>query len=565
MKAQHLAALLLAMLISSPSAFAAPSRVADFALLDNHGVFHQLSRYLHKEALVLMAYSPNCADMDSMLQQFELLQSRWQTQNISFLLIDSSGMGRAELNKITAKIAILNDETQLVSESLDINHAGEVLVFKPSRKALLYKGPLQEKEQGQEQLQQILTDSITDAVKDTVRIDSRGCDIDFPVRDNHRTNTPDYATEVAPIIIENCAECHRQEGVGPFAIDSHIMLLGWSPMIREVLLNKRMPPTQIDPFIGHSPDARYLTTQELQTLVHWIDAGGPRGTEVEDPLEQLVFDNRRQWQLGEPDYIVTPPANDVPSTGVLDYKYVNIELGFEQDRWLRAAQYLAGDESVLHHLMTYVTAPEENFYSGEDHNSVITRRFLAGYAPGKISAVVYPEDTGVFIPAGYQLSMQFHYVTNGRSTIDQSQLGLYFHDQPPAHEYLTHVLSPRFHIPAESADHEVSQEYSFDTDVVITGLRAHMHFRGKRMKFSVQQNDGNWHDLLSIPAYNYGWQPHYQLEQSAFLKAGTKVRVSGAFDNSESNPSNPDPRKEIDFGLESWNEMFTGYFSFYRP
>ena len=82
------------------------------------------------------------------------------------------------------------------------------------------------------------------------------------------------------------------------------------------------------------------------------------------------------------------------------------------------------------------------------------------------------------------------------------------------------------------------------------------------MKFSIEETDGIIKDIFSIPAYNYGWQPHYKLNEPLILEAGTKVHVRGALDNSISNPTNPDPEKEVTFGLNSWDEMFTGYFTF---
>ena len=45
-------------------------RVGDFALLDDRGTFHQLSRYPHRSALALMAYDSSCAEMDGMLERF---------------------------------------------------------------------------------------------------------------------------------------------------------------------------------------------------------------------------------------------------------------------------------------------------------------------------------------------------------------------------------------------------------------------------------------------------------------------------------------------------------------
>jgi peroxiredoxin len=535
----------------------APERVGDFALLDDDGEYHQLSRYLHKKALVVMAYAATCADMASHTERFSALHLEWEAQDIEFVLIDSLGSSRQAIRQIATPLPVLEDNGQLVSESLNLSNAGEVLVLNPERSSLLYRGPVSDA------LEQVLGQVAEGATQDTVNVNLQDCSLEYPVQLQHQQQLPDYANDVAPIIIDNCAECHRVDGVGPFAIDSHIMLMGWSPMIREVLLNRRMPPTQVDPEIGHSPNARYLSAEDMQTLIHWIDAGAPRGDSEGDPLEMLDFSDRKQWQLGEPDYIVTGPANEIAPTGVMDYIYVDVELPFEEDRWVKAVQYLAGDESVLHHLMTYVTAQGENFWGPERDQLSVTRRFLEGYAPGAITAVEFPANTAVHIPAGHKLSMQFHYVTNGRATVDETQLGLYFLDSPAPHEKLTQVVSARFVIPPNEHNFELQAEHVFDEDVIITGLRAHMHFRGKDMKFSIQPPGEDIRPLLSIPAYNYGWQPHYLLSDPAVLKAGTKVIVTGAFDNSRSNPSNPDPDKQVGFGVDSWDEMFSGYLTFH--
>ena len=346
-------------------------------------------------------------------------------------------------------------------------------------------------------------------------------------------------------------------------MDSHLMLQGWSPMIREVLLTRRMPPTQVDPNIGHFGNARYMSDADMQTLVHWIDAGAPRGTAVIDPLTEIQLPSWKTWTLGEPDYIISAPKMEVPATGVMDYITVDVELPFTEDKWVKAVQFIPGDESVLHHLLTYVTAPAEEFDGGEANVRSVARRFLEGYAPGKVDAMRFPEDTGVYIPQGHKLSMQFHFTTNGRATTDETVLGLYMHDEPPKYENFTRSVSSQFKIPAFDQDYESAASYVFDEDVVVTGLRAHMHFRGKDMKFSVENEDGSMTDLLSVPNYSYAWQPTYELEQPMLVKAGTRVHVTGAFDNSEYNPANPDPSQELTFGLQSWDEMFIGYWTYH--
>jgi len=271
----------------------------------------------------------------------------------------------------------------------------------------------------------------------------------------------------------------------------------------------------------------------------------------------------RAWQLGEPDYIIKMPAHEIPATGVLEYINVETDLPFTEDKYVRAVQFIPGDSSVLHHLLTYVTAPDEDFDGGEADQRSIARRFLEGYAPGKVAAMPFPEDTGVFIPAGHKLSMQFHYTTYGRATVDETLLGLYMYDEKPRQENLTRSVSGRFVISPHAIDRPVHAEYQFNEPVYINGLRAHMHFRGRYMKFSVEYPDGSTEDLLNEVNYSYAWQPTYQLSEHKYLPAGTKVHVTGAFDNSVYNPANPDPDQEVSFGRQSWDEMLIGYWTYY--
>ena len=541
-------------LIFSTTAHSALDRIIDFALLDEKGLFHQLSRYQHKDAVVLMSFDQSCQSMPAMLAEYDDIISEFSSNGIEFLLIDSEGLGRETLASLRLNVPILEDSGQLVSESLGFERSGEVLMLNPERLSVYFRGPVSS------DLRTSL--SSMESIQDTLELEPRGCKIEYPDKVAHELNTPDYATDVAPIIIENCVACHNQGGVGPFAFDSYVMVLGWSPMIREVLMNKRMPPMQVDPDIGHSDNARYLPTKELQTLVHWIDAGAPRGLSATDPLEKFELANEDRWVLGEPDYIVSAKSHDVPPTGVLDYIYDRVDLPFVEDKWLRAVDYKAGDSSVLHHLVTFVTSSDEDFWGKERDEIYAERRFVESYSPGKVNAKVFEKGTGVFIPKGSSLSMQFHYVTNGRRTTDSSRIGLYFSEEQNLRERLVQVVSSRFVLPPNEPNFELQADFVFESPVVLTGVRAKMNYRGKRMKFSIEEADGIIKDIFSIPAYNYGWQPHYKLNEPLVLEAGTKIHVRGALDNSISNPTNPDPDKEVTFGLNSWDEMFTGYFTF---
>jgi hypothetical protein len=92
----------------------------------------------------------------------------------------------------------------------------------------------------------------------------------------------------------------------------------------------------------------------------------------------------------------------------------------------------------------------------------------------------------------------------------------------------------------------------------------HMHFRGKYMRFEAHYPDGTTELMANVANYNYNWQMEYQLVEQKLVPAGTRIVVTGAFDNSSQNKANPDPAREVPWGDQSWDEMFFGqvYYKF---
>jgi len=585
MKKLYCMSLLLLSTLIMVQANAGAGRIGNFALLDHEGNSHQLRKYGDSPAIVLISTSASCREIIEQLPKYRLLRTTWERQGVVFLGINSAANDSLDEIRNMAQLhnfdlPILLDDSQLVAEGLGLTKAGELVVLEPNRFQVLYRGGLDIESQrarpefniaeraGTSFLSDTLTAVVAGAMSlqdSTVTADAIGCDLSFPARDMHAKNVPDYATDIAPILEEKCVSCHIEGGIAPFAMNSHMMVQGWSPMMKEVMMTKRMPPAQVDPSINHFINARYMEPEELQTLVHWIDAGAPRGTADVDPLT-LIEPPQSMWQLGEPDYIVEVPGFTVPATGVLDYENVTLNLPFTEDKWIKSVQHIPGDRRVLHHLLSYIVPADyaEAIVEGENDSY---REFLEGYAPGKDEAVTYPENSGMFVPKGSAVQMSVHYTTFGKETVDNTLLGLYFADEAPRFQYSTYSLShggANIVIPPGATDHKMSASYVFEDEVLLHGLRPHMHYRGKNMRFTVIYPDGTKDDVINVPDYNFAWQPTYRLSEPMLLPAGSRVMIEGAFDNSQYNLGNPDPAAVVRGGAQSWDEMFIGYLSYHK-
>lgn len=526
-------------------------RVENFSLLDHHGEAHELYYFSDQAAVVITAHSAACAAGGRALSALADARQAFADQDVVFLAIDSDpDVDRARLIQAAGKtgtaVPVLLDRAQIIGESLALARTGETLVIDTDDWSLAYRGS-----PGTE-MHQALRAVLDGEAVNTATAPVDGCDIDYVKGGASDGGTGiSYSDTIAPMLAENCVACHRDGGIGPWSMSSYDMIRGFAPMIREVVRTRRMPPWHADPHYGEFRNDRSLSTEETRTLVHWIEAGAPRG-DGPDPLAELERE-WPEWALGEPDLVVDIPAYEVPASGVVDYLYPRVKNPLDEDVWVRAVEILPGSRQALHHVITtFGLADPEARHGFRDLGG------LGGYVPGA-DADVFPEGTGVRLPADAIFQLQMHYTTFGKAVTDESRLGLYFHDEPPEHELQATVLmNPRIRIPANTKAHSESAETVLERDILVYNLLPHAHYRGKASEFRAVLPDGAEEVLLSVPDYDFNWQTTYELAEPRRLPAGTRIVHTTTWDNSAQNPANPDPDREVPWGQQSWDEMLFG-------
>lgn len=344
--------------------------------------------------------------------------------------------------------------------------------------------------------------------------------------------------------------------------------------IKEAVLTRKMPPWFADPHVGTFSNDRTLSDAEIKTLASWADTGAKEGN-VKDAPSPVAFNDG--WAMDKPDYVVEMPFEyDVPAKGTIEYTYFVVPAGFTEDRWVTMAEARPGNRKLVHHIIAFVREPGSPWLKdakagvafvpkagAPDSSSGGGRgsEFLVGYAPGFTRERMLPGQAKL-IKAGSDIVLQMHYTANGAAGKDRSRVGFVFAKEPPKERVMTlAAANSKFVIPPGADNHKVESAFTFNTGVTLTNLIPHMHLRGKSFAYKLVYPTGETQELLNVPKYDFNWQLSYDLEKPLVIPAGTKMQCTAFFDNSANNPHNPDPKAEVKFGEQSWEEMMIGFFN----
>lgn len=363
---------------------------------------------------------------------------------------------------------------------------------------------------------------------------------------------PTYHQDVAPILQRSCVSCHRPGTAAPFSLLTYADALAQAAMLAEVVVDQRMPPWFANPRHGKFQNDPTLSQKERRTLVRWVHTGRTEGVAPIDEVPPKLPQSK--WRIGEPDLVVSMlQEQSLPSTGFIPYHNIVLPHLFLADTWIEAIEILPDNPSVVHHCnMAYVTSKGAN----ED-------TFLTGYVPGGQPLQLSRLGQGVacLIPKFSTLGLQIHYTTTGKRERCRISVGFRF-ARNVVRKQIQHVMldAHRLNIAPENAAFPVRSSRQLNCNASIVGLFAHMHLRGKDVTFFADAPDQPRETLLQIPNYNFDWQLGYEIEPGKKrLPKGTTLEALAHYDNSAFNPYNPDPKRTVPSGRQTFDEMFNGF------
>jgi peroxiredoxin/mono/diheme cytochrome c family protein len=558
--------------VAAQKALVPGSVVADFRLADIDGVEHSLFETGDARATVVVFVGWECPMARLYVPRLNQLQETFRDRGVCWLAINSNQHDSlAELQAFVRRsglaIPVLKDPGNRIADLFGATRTPEVFLLDEKRQ-VRYHGQIDDQYapglQRKRATQNYLADAINQLLaSETIALpqtEPAGCIIGRLLKQEaDASSAVTYCNQISRILQDNCASCHREGEIGPFALDTYEEVAGWAGMIEEVVSQGRMPPWHANPEYGTFRNDCRLSEDEIGMIRAWVAAGAPQGDPAALP-EPRVF--ATGWQIGEPDLVIAMDSKPhrVPATGTVEYQYFQVDPGFKTDMWVSAAECRPGNRAVIHHIIVGIRGEGE--FEGEGVHDSLQSDWIAATAPGS-PPMILPPGYAKRIPAGSKLIFQVHYTPNGTRTTDLSSIGLNFVDEETVRmQVLTlKALEHDFRIPPGADNFPVSAGYRFREEVELLSLFPHMHLRGKSFRYAVRFPDGREEVLLDIPRYDFNWQNAYQLAEPRLIPAGTRMRCEAHYDNSENNLANPDPGKAVGWGDQTWEEMMIGYFN----
>jgi len=375
-----------------------------------------------------------------------------------------------------------------------------------------------------------------------------------------------FAEHVAPIIFNNCTECHRPDEAAPFTFLNYKEVRKRGRLIKRVTRSGYMPPWH--PVEGHGvfKGERHLSEAQIQLLARWADTGMAEGDPTKvPPLPEFT----QGWQLGEPDLTISmQEAYHVPEGGPDIYRNFVLPVNLPEDKWVSAVEIRPSARTVVHHSLFYLgesqNVREQDARSQTPGFKGMGFRWTGSLGGWAVGAAPYrlPEGLAMRLPKGSDVVLQTHFHPSGKAEIEKTVFGIHFASKPPTQSMIAIQLPPAFgrfaniDVPAGEKAFKITDSFKLSADIDLITVGGHAHYICQVMKADATLPDGTQLPLFYIDDWDFNWQGRYEYKEPVHLPAGTVIDVELIYNNSADNPRNPfNPPQRIKWGIESFNEM----------
>ena len=544
--------------------------VEDLKFAPLNGKKFRLSDWKSARAVVIAFTSTSCPVTKRYVPALSAMEKEYSAKGVKFVFVNPIATDSLAAGSFVGPY--VHDPKQVIAGSLGARTTAEVFLLDAAR-TLVYRGAIDDqyglgysRESASHRfLVQALEAVLRGNEPAIAATTAPGCALELKGMKELAAGALTYHARISRILQQNCVDCHRSGGVGPFSLETYADVVSHVGMIRKQVEKGAMPPWFAAP--AHPSlwaNDRTLSAEDKNDLLAWLSGAKKEGDRADAPLPKKYS---TEWEIGEPDAVVRiPEAIDVKPTGTMPYQLIYVETTFGEDRWVRAVEVRPTARQVVHHALIHVIPKDkverakERRRGGENNGD----GFFAVYVPGN-NALKFPDGLAKLIPAGATLRFQIHYTPNGTATKDQTAVGLQFCKTRPEHEIRVSAVMTKLDIPPGEVNYEARGTLPVPFDAKLISFMPHMHVRGKAYRYELRLPGGETRTLLDVPRYDFNWQLQYKFAQYVDAPAGSQLLGTAWYDNSTNNPANPDPTARVRWGEQTHEEMMLGYVEYFVP
>ncbi|MEE2788991.1 MAG: hypothetical protein VX589_16770 [Myxococcota bacterium] len=404
--------------------------------------------------------------------------------------------------------------------------------------------------------------------------------------------------DIKPIFDAYCNDCHRVDGIGPFALDTLDSVRIMAKLIPSSVSSRRMPPFLAAPARRPLKFDQSLSDTQIEKINTWIEIGLPAG-DSDTPGAAIEI---RRSTLSRVDRIIGMETPYAPKTAPDEYRCFVLDWPEKTTKYITGFNIIPGQLKLAHHAALFIisaaSAGVVDEADGGDGQGVgypcfgsaappghagLPNKLLAAWTPGG-GGLDFPVGTGIRIEPGDRVILQMHYAVNQPGfELDQTRVELSLEDSVPINagnlpwldvEWPTNPDSMlikagadavRFEHVADPTESPLLGEFAPGVNPVdglkLYGLLPHMHKLGKRFWLQLERQDGGVERFFEIGDWDFDWQGYYLFEEPVIMRPGDALRMHCEFDNRAENQPLVDgkPRSPMDviWGEGSDDEMCT--------
>jgi len=380
-----------------------------------------------------------------------------------------------------------------------------------------------------------------------------------------------FNKHIAPLIFQYCSPCHRSGEAAPFPLLTYEDVRNHALQIVAVTQRRFMPPWLPEPGFGNFVGERRLTDAQLSLIAEWVKQGNPQGVPADLPPEPHFTEG---WQMGPPDLTVQmPQPYQLAASGGDIFRNLVLPVDLKDTRYVRAIELRPGNKRVVHHANIWIDRRQSlRKRDGEDgqlgfpgmeifpearSDSFDPDSHFLFWKPGTVLERV-PDDMSWRLDPSTDLILNMHLQPSGKEETLQPTIGFYFASQPPRRRPMLLQLEHdgALEIPAGAADFSITDHLKLPVSLEVLAIYPHAHYLGKQAEAWATLPDGTRRWLIKINDWDINWQAVYTYRQPVRLPKGTMIEMRVSYDNSASNPRNPNqPPKQVRTGPRSEDEM----------